>query len=171
MDRFNVLSEIPPISSEDSFVLFERHKMDFSFPVHIHNECELNYVSGAAGAMRVVGDNIEEIGDRDLVLITGSKLEHAWFNGHKAPDAEILRGMDMICKKPEISASLPRYIRRYISRSARYTDTVVKGDLMVKKGIQNSSIVSAFHSASFYHQSDFLMFFHPDLLLSVICHV
>lgn len=89
MDRFNVLSEIPPISSEDSFVLFERHKMDFSFPVHIHNECELNYVSGAAGAMRVVGDNIEEIGDRDLVLITGSKLEHAWFNGHKAPDAEI----------------------------------------------------------------------------------
>ena len=89
MDKFNVLSEIPPIAPEDSFVLFERHKMDFSFPVHIHNECELNYVSGAAGAIRVVGDNIEEIGDRDLVLIAGSRLEHAWFNGHKAPDAEI----------------------------------------------------------------------------------
>ena len=89
MDKFNVLSEIPPIAPEDSFVLFERHKMDFSFPVHIHNECELNYVSGASWAIRVVAEKIEENGDRDLVLITGNRLEHAWFNGRKDPDAEI----------------------------------------------------------------------------------
>ena len=73
----------------------------------------------------------------------------------------------MVCKKPEIPSSLPCYIRRYISRSARYTDTVVKGDLMVKKGIQNSCIVSAFHSASFYYQPDFLLFLHSDLLLFI----
>lgn len=89
MEKFNVLSEIPPIAPEDSFVLFERHKMDFTFPIHIHNEYELNYVSGAKGAIRVVGDNIEEIGDRDMVLITGDRLEHAWYNGHKPQDAEI----------------------------------------------------------------------------------
>ena len=41
---------------------------------------ELNYVENARGVRRVVGDSVEEIGDYDLVLITGKDLEHTWQN-------------------------------------------------------------------------------------------
>lgn len=84
-----VLIEVPPITSQDMFVIFERRKEHFDFPVHIHNEYELNFITGAAGCVRVVGDSIEEIGDRDMVLITGSKLEHAWVDGPVRPHGGI----------------------------------------------------------------------------------
>lgn len=83
MGKHNILVEIPTISPEDSFVLFERHKSEFAFPIHIHNEYELNYVAGAAGARRIIGDNISEIKDKDLVLIGGENLEHGWVNGSR----------------------------------------------------------------------------------------
>lgn len=84
-----VLIEVPPITSQDMFVIFERRKEHFDFPVHIHNEYELNFITGAAGCVRVVGDSIEEIGDRDMVLITGSRLEHAWIDGDRQTDGDI----------------------------------------------------------------------------------
>lgn len=89
MRNTNVLTEVSPITALDSFVLFERHKKGFSYPVHIHNECELNFVKGAAGAQRIVGDNVSDIGDKDLVLITGSNLEHAWLDGLMDPTADV----------------------------------------------------------------------------------
>jgi AraC-like DNA-binding protein len=56
----------------------DRHKKEFDYPIHCHDIMELNFVENAAGARRVVGDNYEEIGDYDLVLITSSDLEHVW---------------------------------------------------------------------------------------------
>ena len=89
MTNPQVLIEVPPITSQDMFVIFERRKEHFDFPVHIHNEFELNFITGAAGCVRVVGDSIEEIGDKDMVLITGSKLEHAWIDGDRKSDGDI----------------------------------------------------------------------------------
>ena len=56
----------------------DRHKREFDYPIHSHKVCELNFVENARGCRRVVGDSTEEIGDYDLVLITGPELEHAW---------------------------------------------------------------------------------------------
>ena len=74
----NVLHELPPLSEADCIYVIERRKSEFNFPIHSHTEFEINYVENAAGARRVVGDSIEDIGDYDMVLITGENLEHAW---------------------------------------------------------------------------------------------
>lgn len=37
----------------------------------------------------IVGDSVREISDRDLVLITGSYLEHAWLNGNFSKNADV----------------------------------------------------------------------------------
>lgn len=77
-----VFREKSPLSSKDSFILFERTKSSFTFPVHVHNVWELNYVEHASGAQRIVGDSEEIIGEKDLVLITSTELKHAWLNGN-----------------------------------------------------------------------------------------
>ena len=74
----SVLREITPLSDNDCFYIVERYKNEFTYPLHSHDEFELNYVENAAGAQRTVGDSIEVIGDYDLVLITGKDLEHVW---------------------------------------------------------------------------------------------
>ena len=85
----NIFTEFPPISNDDIFVIFERRKTDFNFPVHVHPEYEINFITGARGAVRVVGDNVEEISDAEMVLITGSNLEHTWKNGDASESREI----------------------------------------------------------------------------------
>lgn len=75
-----ILTEVPPVKEEESFAIFERYKSTFNFPLHIHSLYELNYIEGARGARRIVGDHTSEIDDLELVLITGPKLEHAWVN-------------------------------------------------------------------------------------------
>lgn len=89
MKDYKILTEVPPISSQDSFVIFVRQKNEFNFPIHIHHEYELNYIVGAKGARRIVGDHVKDIEDKELVLITESNLEHGWFNGSIKPDADI----------------------------------------------------------------------------------
>jgi hypothetical protein len=73
----NIIKEITPLTNSDCFTIFERKKTDFDFPLHYHEEMELNFISNAVGARRVVGDHIEEITDVELVLI-GSNLPHVW---------------------------------------------------------------------------------------------
>lgn len=75
-----LFEEVSPLSSEDCFIVIERLKNTFNFPIHIHPECELNFIENAKGAQRIVGDSVETIGNRELVLITNPKLEHAWVN-------------------------------------------------------------------------------------------
>ena len=78
----NVLRETPPITDKDCFYIVERHKSEFNYPIHSHEEFELNFVEHCYGVHRVVGDSIEEVGDYDLVLVTGDGLEHAWQQGN-----------------------------------------------------------------------------------------
>ncbi len=74
----NVMREITPLKKNDCFTIFSRVKSSFNFPLHYHEEFELNFIQGAKGAKRVVGDHFEEIDDLELVLV-GSNLQHAWF--------------------------------------------------------------------------------------------
>ncbi|MBQ8838711.1 MAG: helix-turn-helix domain-containing protein [Bacteroidales bacterium] len=89
MNGKSIFTEIPPIFADDIFVIFERRKTGFNFPIHVHPEYEINFISGARGAVRVVGDSVEEIGDSEMVLITGSNLEHMWKDGSALAGKEI----------------------------------------------------------------------------------
>ncbi|MGY6647706.1 AraC family transcriptional regulator [Wenyingzhuangia sp. IMCC45574] len=73
--------EITPLTQGDSFLVFDRVKSDFNFPVHFHPEYELNFIKNGKGTRRIVGDSMEEIGDLELVLI-GPNLHHGWLNHH-----------------------------------------------------------------------------------------
>lgn len=71
------ITEITPLSEKDCFYLVDRQKKEFSYPLHVHNEFELNFIEGCEGARRIVGDNIEVVGNYDLALLGGG-LEHTW---------------------------------------------------------------------------------------------
>lgn len=79
-----ILREITPLTQSDCFSVFSRSKKEFDFPLHFHEEFELNFIKNAAGAKRVIGDHVEEIGEIELVLV-GSNLQHGWFT-HKCKD-------------------------------------------------------------------------------------
>lgn len=74
----SILHEITPLMDKDALYIADRHKKEFSYPIHNHDVYELNFVENAAGVMRIVGDNSEEIGPFDMVLITSPDLEHVW---------------------------------------------------------------------------------------------
>jgi AraC-like DNA-binding protein len=74
------LREITPLTQSDCFTLFSRKKKNFDFPLHHHEEYELNLILNARGAKRIVGDHVAIIGDAELVFI-GPNLDHGWFDG------------------------------------------------------------------------------------------
>ncbi|HMO61924.1 MAG TPA: AraC family transcriptional regulator [Ferruginibacter sp.] len=83
----SILREITPLTSGDCFTIFSRTKSEFDFPLHSHEELELNFILNAKGARRIVGDHLGEIDDIELVLV-GSNLQHAWFT-HKCKSKNI----------------------------------------------------------------------------------
>ncbi|MBS1745018.1 MAG: helix-turn-helix domain-containing protein [Bacteroidetes bacterium] len=74
-----LLREIIPLTKNDCFTIFSRTKDNFDFPLHYHEEFELNFIQNAKNAQRIIGDHIEAIGDLELVLV-GTNLQHGWFN-------------------------------------------------------------------------------------------
>jgi AraC-like DNA-binding protein len=83
----NIIREITPLTQNDCFTIFSRVKREFSFPLHYHEELELNLIINAKGARRIVGDHIDTIDDLELVLV-GPNLYHAWFT-HQCKSEEI----------------------------------------------------------------------------------
>ena len=73
-----VIHEITPLRGKDVLYIADRHKKEFTYPIHSHEVYELNFVERAKGVKRIVGDSSEVIGDYDLVLITSPDLEHVW---------------------------------------------------------------------------------------------
>jgi AraC-like DNA-binding protein len=117
----NIIKEITPLTQNDCFTIFSRVKDHFDFPLHFHEEFELNLVINAAGAKRIVGDNVEEIDDIELVLI-GPNLTHVWLT-HNCKDQEITEVTiqwhkdlfdDKMLKRNQLAL-----IRRMFERSAR----------------------------------------------------
>jgi len=72
------MHEITPLSDKDCFYIADRIKSEFTYPLHSHNEFEINYIENAEGVRRIVGDSVEVIGKYDLTLIAGEELEHVW---------------------------------------------------------------------------------------------
>ena len=72
-----VITEVTPLGEKDCFLMVDRDKDSFTYPLHKHEEMELNFVEHCDGARRIVGDSIEVLGKYDLVLV-GSGLEHMW---------------------------------------------------------------------------------------------
>ena len=75
--RTEIHREITQLSPENSFLVFERVKDDFDFPIHFHPEYELNFIYRGRGVRRIVGDHTAEISDVELVLV-GPNLVHGW---------------------------------------------------------------------------------------------
>jgi AraC-like DNA-binding protein len=73
-----VYREITPLTQYDCFTIFTRKKTEFDFPLHNHDEFELNLILGGKGVKRIVGDHTEVIDDAELVLV-GNNLPHGWF--------------------------------------------------------------------------------------------
>jgi YesN/AraC family two-component response regulator len=82
-----IIREITPLTQSDCFTFFSRVKSKFDFPLHTHEEFEINFIKNANGAKRIVGDHNDVIGDMELVLV-GSNLPHAWFT-HQCQSEEI----------------------------------------------------------------------------------
>ncbi|GAA0562521.1 helix-turn-helix domain-containing protein [Chitinophaga japonensis] len=83
----NILREITPLTQSDCFMIFARTKQQFDFPLHYHEEFELNLILNAKGAQRIVGDHIDTIEAEELVLV-GPNLTHGWFT-HECRSPEI----------------------------------------------------------------------------------
>ncbi len=73
-----IYREITPLTPHDCFTIFSRVKSAFDFPMHNHDEFELNFIANAANTKRIVGDHSTLIDDLELVLV-GSNLPHGWF--------------------------------------------------------------------------------------------
>lgn len=82
-----ILREITPLTPNDCFTIFSREKEKFDFPLHNHEEMEINLILDAKGAQRIIGDHISEISDLELVLVY-SNLTHGWFT-HNCTNKEI----------------------------------------------------------------------------------
>lgn len=81
----DIISEITQLTEKDSYILRERYKKMHTYPMHRHQEFELNFVENCRGNRRIVGDSIELTGDYDLVLM-GKNLEHTWEQGECTSD-------------------------------------------------------------------------------------
>ena len=75
--RSSIHREITQLSPEDSFLVYERVKDDFDFPIHFHPEYELNFIYKGQGVRRIIGDHSSDITDVELVLV-GPNLTHGW---------------------------------------------------------------------------------------------
>ena len=69
--------EITPLTEGDCFLVFDRERKKFDFPIHFHPEFELNLMLNGKGAKRIVGDSIEYSDNFELVLV-GPNLIHGW---------------------------------------------------------------------------------------------
>jgi len=119
--RDPILREITPLTQSDCFTMFTRVKTGFDFPLHSHEEIELNFIMNAKGARRVVGDHISEIDELELVLV-GSNLPHVW-QTHKCRSREIKEITiqfhkdlfdDKLLRRNQLS-----FIRNMLERSAK----------------------------------------------------
>jgi AraC-like DNA-binding protein len=117
----NIIKEITPLTQNDCFTIFSRVKSEFNFPLHFHEEYELNLIVNAKGAKRIVGDNIEEIDDLELVLV-GPNLSHVWLS-HNCTSENITEVTiqwhkdlfdEKLLKRNQLS-----FIRRMFERSVR----------------------------------------------------
>ncbi len=72
-----IYRELLPLSTEDCFLVEDRTKDLFDYPIHYHPEMEINFIVRGEGVRRIVGDSMEPISNIELVLV-GPNLHHVW---------------------------------------------------------------------------------------------
>ncbi len=111
--------EITPLTASDCFLVFDRIKDDFDFPVHFHPEFELNFIHNGKGVQRIIGDHMQEIEDYELVLI-GPNLFHGW-TLHNCKQKEIheitLQFHDNLLQDSLLNRSLMKPIKKLFEDS------------------------------------------------------
>lgn len=117
----NIIKEITPLTQSDCFTISSRVKSEFNFPLHFHEEYELNLIINAKGAKRIVGNNVEEIDDIELVLI-GPNLSHVWLT-HNCKSKEITEvtiqwHKDLFDEK-FLKRNQSAFIRKMLERASR----------------------------------------------------
>jgi len=117
----NMMREITPLTPSDCFTIFSRVKQKFDFPLHYHEEYELNLILNAKGAKRVVGGHIEVIDEVELVLV-GPNLYHAWFThqcqGNDITEVTIQFHKDLFDEK-FLKRNQLSFIKNMLERSQR----------------------------------------------------
>lgn len=77
--KHSIHREITPLKKNDCFLVFNRKRNAFTFPIHFHPEFEINYIKNAKGGRRFVGDHIDLIEEKELVMVSPN-LYHGWEN-------------------------------------------------------------------------------------------
>jgi AraC-like DNA-binding protein len=117
----NIIKEITPLTQNDCFTIFSRVKKEFNFPLHFHEEFELNLIINAKGAKRIIGDSVEEIEDMELVLV-GPNLSHVWLthncNSESITEVTIQWHKDFFDDKM-LKRNQLSFIRRMFDRSGK----------------------------------------------------
>jgi AraC-like DNA-binding protein len=102
-------------------MIFSRNKHNFDFPLHYHEELELNFIQNAKGARRIIGDHIGEIDDVELVLV-GSNLPHVWetfhHSGSEIKEITIQFHKDLFDEK-FLRRNQMAFIRKMLEQSSR----------------------------------------------------
>lgn len=116
----NIHREITPLTSEDSFLVFDRKKKVFDYPIHFHPEYELNFIYNGEGIKRFVGDSISVISNIEMVLI-GPNLQHGWLSEdvlpHKANEITIQFNKSLF-HDDLLSRKLMKPIKNMLERSS-----------------------------------------------------
>lgn len=88
MNTIEIQREITPLKQNDCFLVFNRIKNYFEYPIHFHPEYEINLIKNANGLKRIVGDHIKEIQGEWEMVLTGPNIYHGWIhNNHNNQDS------------------------------------------------------------------------------------
>ena len=84
-----IIKEVIPLTDSDCFTVFHRKKNEFTFPLHYHDEMEINLILNCRGIKRIVGDHEEEIQTEAELVFLGGNISHGWFKDHCTEATEI----------------------------------------------------------------------------------
>lgn len=144
----NIIKEITPLTQNDCFTIFSRVKKTFNFPLHFHEEYELNLIINAPGAKRIVGDNVEVIDDIELVLV-GPNLSHVWLTHECKSDAitevTVQWHKDLFDEK-FLKRNQLSFIKKMLERSCRGILFPKETAQLLAKRLQNINELQGFDS-------------------------
>ena len=144
-----ILREITPLKNDDCFLVFDRNRNVFNYPIHFHPEFELNYIRGARGGRRVVGDHMGVIDDRELVLV-GPKIFHGWENFENSGETEFhevtIQFQKDIFDPVLLDRNIMRPIKNLFHNSSRGILFSQESILKVEKAILEMSTTQGFKS-------------------------
>lgn len=128
------IKEITPIKTDDPFVILKHKNALFDYPLHFHNEYELNLITNFKGS-RTVGDSTEKVEGIDLTLL-GPELKHVWKSDNVISKAGVItmQFQEHFLHSKIMSYSVSKDIKKLLELSKRgITFTNPTKDIVQKK--------------------------------------